>query len=76
MRSAPGAGSPGDPQHFGPGHCSVVVGATGAWAFVYAAEKPGGGARHVMLDAIEWTADGWPVAAHGGVPSTGAEPIP
>lgn len=76
LRSAPGAGAKGSPLHFGPGHCSVVVGAGGGWAFVYAAERPGGGARHLMLDAIEWTADGWPVAAHGGVPSNVSEPLP
>ena len=78
MRSAPGAGQPGSQLHFGPGHCSVVEvnSAAGNWAFVYAAERPGGGARHLMLDAVEWNADGWPVGAHGGVPSNEPEPVP
>jgi beta-xylosidase len=77
LHSAPGAGQKGSNLHYGPGHCSVVpAGASGNWAFVYAAEQPGGAARNLMLDAVLWTADGWPVGAHGEEPSDGPEPVP
>ena len=77
MHSAPGAGQKGSPLHYGPGHCSVVAaGASGSWAFVYAAEQPGGAARNIMLDAVAWTPDGWPVGAHGKEPSSVPEPVP
>ena len=76
LRSAPGAGSPGSHLHFGPGHCSVVRLTSGNFAFVYAAEAPDrSGARNLMLDAIEWSADGWPTVA-GGVPSDSPQPVP
>ena len=76
LRSAPGAGSAGSPLHFGPGHCSVVQLSSGEHAFVYAAEAPDkSGFRNLMLDAIEWTADGWPTVA-GGVPSDSPQPVP
>ena len=32
-------------------------------------------ARHLMLDAVTWGADGWPVVG-GGVPSTDERPVP
>lgn len=81
LHSAPGAGTPSAPDlHFGPGHCSVIAlpGNASSWAFVYAAEQPNplNGMRNVMLDAISWTADGWPIAAHGEVPSNTQEPVP
>lgn len=77
LHSAPGAGKKGSSLHYGPGHCSVVAaGASGDWAFVYAAEQPGGSARNLMLDAVAWTPDGWPIGAHGEEPSSIPEPVP
>jgi hypothetical protein len=83
LHSAPGAGQPGPGAslHYGPGHCSVLVVAEGSpkeeWVFLYAAMAPGGNAgRNIMLDAIAWTADGWPVGANGGVPSNRTMPLP
>ena len=77
LHSAPGAGQKGSTLHYGPGHCSVVAaGKSGAWAFVYAAEQPGGAARNLMLDAVAWTPGGWPVGSHGEEPSDVSEPIP
>ena len=79
LRSAPGAAGRG--LHYGPGHCAVVGLPPGAaapqrWAMVYAAEQPPAGPhRNLMLDALEWDADGWPVV-RGGYPSSDAEPIP
>ena len=65
--------------NYGPGHCAVVA-AGGAsphgLAILYAAEQPPSGPqRNLMLDAIVWSADGWPGVA-GGVPSTSTLPIP
>ena len=83
LHSAPGAGQPGPEAslHYGPGHCSVLVVAEGTpkeeWVFLYAAMAPGGNSgRNLMLDAIAWTADGWPVGANGGVPSNKTQPLP
>lgn len=77
LRSAPGA-VPGNSRglHYGPGHVSVAALDSGEYALVYAAEEASGsGRRNIMLDAIVWTADGWPAVA-GGVPSDTPQPVP
>jgi len=59
-----------------PGHCSVLALGDGGWAMLYHAWiGDDRSARHLMLDAVTWGADGWPVVG-GGVPSTDERPVP
>lgn len=54
----------------GPGHTSVVSDDAGNdWA-VYHARANGSEARQMMLDRIQWGADGWPIINDGQGPSS------
>lgn len=62
LRTFPGGGTQGSPLHYGPGHTSVILSNDGTFAYLYAAWGPAQkGGRNLMLDAIEWGADNWPM---------------
>lgn len=60
-----------------PGHNATIRDAAGQDWIVYHAMQPGDNQdRVLMLDPIEWTADGWPIVDVGRGPSAWAMPDP
>jgi hypothetical protein len=56
-----------------PGHASPVSDDQGRLFLIYHAYRASGGAfapRQGLLDAVTWTADGWPTVNGGQGPST------